>query len=206
MQKNILQCAYNAHERIAAMDEHSQTQLFKNEHFVQWILYEEFRKMFQLNLQVSMVDMEFQPQALQGGVGKPPALDFALHPTEGWPNQQIIAIEMKRAHNWGEAKKSEEIAGDLARLAYLLQTGHAVQCYFIMFGLTEDIEGISYPGFTYQEQQYLPKSMEATLDTTQIKTGAYLDSNFKVKQELGECATELGATKTGVKVWSVSLG
>ena len=95
MQKNILQCACNAHDRIEQMDEHSQTQLFKNEHFVQWILYEEFHKMFQLNLQVSMVDMEFQPQALQGGVGKPPALDFAFHTTDGWPNQKIIAIEMK---------------------------------------------------------------------------------------------------------------
>lgn len=184
------------------MDEHSQTQLFKDEHFVQWILYEEFRKVFQLNLQVSMVDMEFQPQALQGGVGKPPALDFAIHTTDGWANQKIIAIEMKRAHNWGEAKKSEEIAGDLTRLAYLLQEKAALKCYFIMFGLTEDIQGISYPGFTYQEQElYLPKSMEATLDTTKIKTGAYLVSNFKIKQEFGECAT-----KTGVKVWSVSLG
>lgn len=183
------------------MDEHSQTQLFKDEHFVQWILYDEFRKMFQLNLQVSMVDMEFQPQALQSGVGKPPALDFAIHTTDGWPNQQIIAIEMKRAHNWGEAKKSEEIAGDLTRLAYLLEKKAASKCYFIMFGLKEDIQGISYPGFTYKEQQYLPKSMEATLDTTEIKKDADLNSNFKVKRELDE-----RGTKTGVKVWSVFLG
>ena len=182
------------------MDEHSQTQLFKDEHFVQWILYDEFRKMFQLNLQVSMVDMEFQPQALQSGVGKPPALDFAIHTTDGWPNQQIIAIEMKRAHNWGEAKKSEEIAGDLTRLAYLLEKKAASKCYFIMFGLKEDIQGISYPGFTYKEQQYLPKSMEATLDTTEIKKDADLNSNFKVKRELDE-----RGTKTGVKVWTVSL-
>ena len=199
MQKydEITQCAIKAYQRIENMDQYAQREVFKDERFVQWILYEEFHRKFAGN----RVAMEFQPQALQGGVGKPPALDFAIHTTDGWQNQKIIAIEMKRAHNWGEAKKSEEIAGDLTRLAYLLEKKAASKCYFIMFGLTEDIQGISYPGFTYKEQQSLPENMEATLDTTEIKKDAYLNSNFKVKRELDECTT-----KTGVKVWSVFLG
>ena len=197
MQKydEITQCAIEAYQRIEKMDQYAQREVFKDERFVQWILYEEFRSR---KFDGNRVAMEFQAKELQGGGGKPRALDFAIFPFEN--EHKILAIELKLAANWGETGKKQAIASDLTRLAYLLQERAASKCYFIMFGLKADIQGVSYPGFSRKDQKYLEeaKYREGTVeDDTYLKE---LKRTFQVDSVFDACATD-----TGVKVWTVSL-
>ena len=199
MQKydEITQCAVKAHEAIEQMDQYSQREVFKDERYVQWILYQEFSKKFGTKRVVT----ELQAKALQGGEGKPRALDFAIDPI-GKDHKMSVAIELKLAANWGETAKKQAIASDLTRLAYLLQERAALKCYFIMFGLKADIQGVSYPGFSRKDQKYL-KEAEYPEGTVTIEDDTYLKKlthSLKVESVLDICAT-----KTGVKVWTVSL-
>ena len=198
MQKydDITECAIEAYQRIELMDQYAQREVFKDERFVQWILYEEFRRKFDGN----KVDMEFQAQALQGGGGGPRALDFAIFPFG--KERKIFAIELKLAANWGDTAKKQAIASDLTRLAYLLQKRAALKCYFIMFGLKADIQGVSYPGFSRKDQKYL-KEAKYRETTVSIQDDTYLkklERTFQVDSVLDICVTN-----TGVKVWTVSL-
>ena len=153
-----------------------QTEMFKDERFVQFILYQVFCEKLRIDdpKKENRVVLEFPAKLLQpfkrvGTPGKPRALDFAIsHTADPLLLDAVIpmAIEMKLAANCYTAAKMAAIQSDLIRLSFLrqredLQGPYARKCYFIMFGLKEELNGMNVPGFSQAHQRKLTDKVES---------------------------------------------
>ena len=164
----VLESAYEAHKRIELMYRSGQTEMFKDERFVQFILYQVFCEKIAIDspAKADRVVLEFPAKLLQpfkpvGMPGKPRALDFAISPHRPLTlDEKIpIAIEMKLAANCYTPDKMAAIQSDLIRLSFLRQRGivqgpSAEKAYFIMFGLREELKGLYLPGLSVNDQQH----------------------------------------------------
>ena len=160
--------AYEAHKRIELMYRSGQTEMFKDERFVQFILYQVFCEKFGINspAKADRVVLEFPAKLLQpfkpaGMPGKPRALDFAISPRRPLTldDKIPIAIEMKLGANCYTPDKMAAIQSDLIRLSFLRQRRiiegpSAEKAYFIMFGLREELDGLCFPGLSENDQKH----------------------------------------------------
>lgn len=151
----IIASAYDAHKRI---EEKEETEIFKDERFVQFLLYEVFCEKFGKN----EVFLEYPAECLQEFMppkkpGKPRTLDFAICPvtTERREGTIPAAVEIKLAKSCYESNKRRAIQSDLIRLSYMMQfptlTTH---CYFFMFGRKDELESVCIPGLQKKDQNY----------------------------------------------------
>ena len=160
--KLVRDCALEAHKRVELMYRKGRTEVFKDERFIQFILYQVFCEKLGINSQEKKdrVVLEFPATLLQhfkqvGTPGKPRALDFAISPDDELIMDVVIpiAIEMKLAANCYNSTKMAAIQSDLIRLSFLRQREsigvgpYARKCYFIMFGLKKVLDGLLLPGF-----------------------------------------------------------
>ena len=142
--------------------------MFKDERFVQFILYQVFCERIEINspAKADRVVLEFPAKLLQpfkpvGMPGKPRALDFAISPYRPLTldNTIPIAIEMKLGANCYTPDKMAAIQSDLIRLSFLRQRRiiegpSAEKAYFIMFGLKEELDGLYFPGLSKNDQEH----------------------------------------------------
>lgn len=165
--EDIISSAYEAHKIIELMYRNGQTEMFKDERFAQFILYQVFCEKFGINSpeKAGHVVLEFPAQYLQpfkpvGAPGKPRALDFAINPQQMLRlDEKIpICIEMKLGANCYLPYKMHAIQSDLIRLSFLRQRAifqgpSAEKCVFIMFGLSEELDSLYLPGFSKDDQE-----------------------------------------------------
>ena len=164
----VLESAYESHKRIELMYRSGQREMFKDERFVQFILYQVFCEKIGIDSpgKADRVVLEFPAKLLQpfkpiGMPGKPRALDFAISPYGPLTlNGKIpIAIEMKLAANCYTPDKTAAIQSDLIRLSFLRQRGivqgpSAEKAYFIMFGLRKELKDLYFPGLSENDQEH----------------------------------------------------
>ena len=83
----IRSCAYKAQNEVELMYKSGQTEMFKDERFVQFVLYKVFCKEYGINspAKAGQVVLEYPAELLQPfkvvATGKPRALDFAINPS-----------------------------------------------------------------------------------------------------------------------------
>ena len=165
--KVVMSCAYEAHKKAELMYGSGQTEIFKDERFTQFMLYEIFCKTCGIDSpeKAGRVVLEYPAELLQPfkvmTTGKPRALDLAINPRQQVSlNQEIpIGIEMKLGANCYLHGKRVAIQSDLIRLSFLRQRAMihgpcANKCYFIMFGLKEELDGLYLPGLPKDHQMY----------------------------------------------------
>ena len=237
----IQACAYEAHEKVESMYCMGWTEMYKDEHFIQFILYQVFCEKFHINTleKKGRVLLEFPSVLLQpfkpaGLPGKPRALDFAISPKNPLLEDDVIpiAIEMKLTTNCYSAAKMAAIQSDLIRLSFLRQRNMvygpcARKCYFIMFGLKEELDGLFLPGFkkNFHEEgavKYQDVPSCWSLPITKFCDKGMVKSVFLDPKREGEskgydlvdeiCIRLVGDTtimpkafQTGVKVWVVYM-
>ena len=163
----IEKCAYETHKKVEEMYRKGQTEMFKDERFIQYALYQVLCEHYKIDKpeKKERVVLEFAAKSLQpfkadGKGGKPRALDLAIDPgTSLLLDQAIpIAIEMKLAANCYDKQKMIAIQSDLIRLSFLRYRSvlpheqSAEKCYFIMFGLKEELDNLYLPGFNKDHQ------------------------------------------------------
>ena len=161
----IVDCAYNAHKVVEEMYRRGQTETFRDERYTQFVLYQILCQKYGIDGpgKAGQVVLEFPAQLLQPfktGGGKPRALDIAISPGHQLTLEDRIpvAMEMKLGANIFTSAKMADVQSDLIRLSFLRQRAvvegpSAQKCYFITFGLKEELNDLVLPGFSMDYQR-----------------------------------------------------